>query len=199
MLIAVPWFFFNFSVYGGFLPPYYTDNAFSENSDFIEGLLGNLFSPSRGLFVYSPVLLFSISGFFIALRDVERNPLSLAFGLIIVGHMIVVANASMWWAGHSYGPRFTTDILPFLVYFMSCNLYLVCTADTGIKKIILSGICGLALISAIIHAQGALSKKPHMWNVDPVNIDEKPDHAWDWSDPQFLRAIQSRGSDSIER
>ena len=91
------------------------------------------------------------------------------------------------------------DILPFLVYFMSCNLYLVCTADTGIKKIILSGICGLALISAIIHAQGALSEKPHMWNVDPVNIDEKPDHAWDWSDPQFLRAIQSRGSDSIER
>ena len=31
--------------------------------DFAEGLLGNLFSPSRGLFIFSPVLLLALSGF----------------------------------------------------------------------------------------------------------------------------------------
>ncbi len=189
MLIAIPWLYFNISIYHWFLPPYYTSNAFSGNTDFMAGLLGNLFSPSRGLFVYSPVLLFSISGFFIALKDTDKRPLNLAFGLIIVGHMVIVANANMWWAGHSFGPRFTTDIIPFLVYFVSCHLYAVSAANTIFKKTVFVSICGLALVSAIIHAQGAISYKPYMWNVDPVNIDSDPDRAWDWRDPQFLRAL----------
>ena len=53
-------------------------------------------------------------------------------------------------------------------------------------------LCGLAVISAMIHAQGALFYEPHMWNVNPVNIDSNPDRAWDWRDPQFLRAIIAR-------
>ena len=63
MLIAVPWVAFNLAVYKSLLPPYYFEGAFSARTMFTEGLLGNLFSPSRGLFIFSPVLLFALSGF----------------------------------------------------------------------------------------------------------------------------------------
>lgn len=189
MTIALPWLYFNFSVYHWFLPPYYTTNAFSEKSDWIEGMLGNLFSPSRGVFVFSPVLIFAISGFLISLKNKDMRPLNIALAFIGIGHMIIVANATMWWGGHSYGPRFITEIIPILVYFMSYHVHLVTSANTKYRKTLCTSLCGLAVISAFIHAQGALYYEPHMWNVNPVNIDSNPDRAWDWRDPQFLRAI----------
>lgn len=189
MLIAVPWIYFNISIYNWFLPPYYTANAFTQNTHFLEGLSGNLFSPSRGLFVFSPVLIFALSGFWIAWKDSAARPLHVAFGLAIIGHLIIVGYATMWWAGHSFGPRFTTDIIPFLVYFTAYNFHLPANTNNKIRKTILLTLLGLAVLSAIIHSQGAWSHKPYQWNVDPVNIDANPDRAWDWGDPQILRAI----------
>jgi hypothetical protein len=191
MLIAVPWIYFNISIYNWFLPPYYTANAFSQDTHFLQGLSGNLFSPSRGLFVFSPVLIFALSGFWVAWKDAATRPLHIAFALIITGHLIIVSCASMWWAGHSYGPRFTTDILPFLVYFTAYNFHLPVNTSNKIKKTILLTLSGLAVISALIHSQGAWSNMAYQWNVVPANIDLNPDRAWDWSDPQFLRAIPS--------
>jgi hypothetical protein len=112
-----------------------------------------------------------------------------AFGLAIIGHLIIVSYATMWWAGHSFGPRFTTDIIPFLVYFTAYNFHLPANTNDKIRKTVLLTLLGLAVLSAIIHSQGAWSHKPYQWNVDPVNIDADPDRAWDWGDPQILRAL----------
>jgi hypothetical protein len=56
------------------LPPYYlpgTAVTVGDNSTFGEALLGNLISPARGLFVFSPVLIFAIGGFWLAMRTRE--------------------------------------------------------------------------------------------------------------------------------
>jgi hypothetical protein len=187
MLIALPWIAYNFSVYHLPFPRYYWHEAFSATTNFKEGLLGNLFSPSRGLFVYSPVLLFALSGFMLALRDREQWPLNLAYGAIIVGHSIVVGAASMWWAGHSFGPRFMTDVVPFLVYFTAFNFRLPAAVRPQKQKALSATIAVLALISAVINAQGALRQVTMDWNVAPRNIDQDPSRAWDWWDPQFAR------------
>jgi glycosyltransferase involved in cell wall biosynthesis len=187
MLIAIPWVGYNFAVHKALLPPYYSREAFSQTTVFAEGLLGNLFSPSRGLLVFSPVLFFALSGFVLALRDPAQRPLNMAYGAIVVAHLIIVGAGSMWWAGHSFGPRFTTDIVPFLVYFTAFNFRLPATFRPQAQIALSSYIAVLALVSLLIHAQGALRPATLAWNVVPNNIDQNTSRAWDWSDPQFAR------------
>ncbi|MBI3800786.1 MAG: glycosyltransferase family 39 protein [Deltaproteobacteria bacterium] len=187
MLVAVPWLGFNLRIYHHLVPAYYHNNAFSGQARFVSGLLGNLFSPSRGLFVFSPVLLFALSGFVLALRDRELRPLTLAYGAIIAGNLIIIGEAWMWWGGHSYGPRFMTDVVPFLVYFTAFNFRLPETFRHRTQVTVSTVIAVLALASAAIHAQGALRRATWQWNASPINIDEAPTRAWDWRDPQFAR------------
>lgn len=187
MLIALPWIWYNFSVYNALIPWYYWHEAFSATTSFSEGLLGNLFSPSRGLFVFSPVLLFALSGFVLALREREQRPLTIAYGAIIIGHTIIIGAASVWWAGHSFGPRFMTDVVPFLAYFTAFNLRLPATVRFRTQRSLSVTIAVFAVVSALINAQGALRPATKDWNVLPRNIDQDPSRAWDWSDPQFAR------------
>jgi len=187
MLIAVPWTAYNFAVYHWILPPYYSHEAFSQSTKFAEGLLGNLFSPSRGLLVFSPVLIFALSGFVLALRDQEQRGLYFAYGAIVVAHVIIVGASSMWWAGHSFGPRFTTDIVPFLVYFTAFNFRLPSSIRPAARSAVFVGVAVLTTASFLIHAQGALRRDTWMWNEIPNNIDDNASRAWDWRDPQFAR------------
>jgi len=191
LLISIPWVLYNFSIYGTPLSPYYVGEAFTSQTHFAEGLLGNLFSPSRGLFVYSPVLLFAVSGFVIALLSEERRPFVVALASIVVAHMIIVGSASMWWAGHSFGPRFTTDILPILVYFTAFNFRLPESLPRRLQHLVSSLIVVLAVVSALIHAQGAIRYGTWQWNYMPDSIDDHPSRAWDWTDPQFARKLRN--------
>lgn len=191
LLIVVPWTLYNFSIYGMPLSPYYFGEAFTSQTHFLEGLLGNLFSPSRGLFVFSPVLLFAVSGFVIALRSGEERPLVIALASIVVGQLIIVGSASMWWAGHSFGPRFTTDILPIVVYFTAFNFRLPESLPRRLQYPVSSLIVVLAAVSALIHAQGAIRYGTWQWNYMPDSIDDHPSRAWDWTDAQFVRKFRN--------
>jgi hypothetical protein len=187
MVIAIPWVAYNLAIYRLPLPSYYGREAFSQTTQFAVGLAGNLFSPSRGLFVFSPVLLFAFSGFALALRDPAQRPLHVAYGAIVVGHSVIVGAASMWWAGHSFGPRFMTDIVPFLVYFTAFNFRLPETFRSRAQITLSTAVVVFALVSALIHAQGALRPATWSWNVVPDSIDQDPARLWDWADPQFAR------------
>jgi hypothetical protein len=81
-----------------------------------ESLPGLLVSPSRGLFVYSPVLLFSIVGMVMVWRD--GPPLWRALSLGPPLGVLLVAKWVMWWGGHSWGPRLLADIDPILCFFL---------------------------------------------------------------------------------
>ena len=78
-----------------------------------EGLLGVLVSPSRGLFVYSPVLLFPAAGLLLWL--VRRRGGLLAWAAVAVAAGVgTIAQFAVWWGGHSFGPRLLSDVLPAL-------------------------------------------------------------------------------------
>jgi hypothetical protein len=93
----------------------------------------------------------------------------------------------MWWAGHSFGPRFMTDIVPFLVYFTAFNFRLPETFRSRAQITLSTAVVVFALVSALIHAQGALREATWAWNVVPDNIDRDSPRLWDWGDPQFAR------------
>ena len=116
---------------------------------------------------------------------------NLCFGGIIVLHWLIVSRFPHWWAGHSYGPRFMTDIVPFLVYFVAFNFEALGKL-TGLRLwASRSCIVLLAAASMILHGHGATSSVPYQWNVIPNNIDREPARLWDWRDPPFARGWPS--------
>ena len=183
MPIAIPWIAFNLEIYGKILSPYYLGLSYAGSPSLAVALAGNLISPSRGLLVYSPVLLFSLSGFALSLRDKEQRPLHFAYGSIVIAMFIAIGLIPAWWAGHSFGPRYMTDLVPFLAYFTAFNF----DVRAKWRNAVVAGIGISAAISLIIHAQGAVRSAPWVWNAIPEDVDFKPSRLWDWSDPPFLR------------
>jgi hypothetical protein len=78
-----------------------------------EGLAGLLVSPSRGLLIYSPIVAVALAGFADAARVSWQSPLPwCAAGAL--AQFLLDGSYSVWWAGHSYGPRYLLDVLPIL-------------------------------------------------------------------------------------
>lgn len=81
--------------------------------DFSLRMIGILFSPGVGIFVYQPLLL--LSAFFGPLV-LRRNALFWALYVYVAMHLTVVALQLDWWGGASYGSRLTAEtILPLTI------------------------------------------------------------------------------------
>jgi hypothetical protein len=146
-----------------------------------EGAAGLLFSPNRGLFVFSPVVALATLGLRPALRDEWRRPVIACFAAATVEYLLY-ASYSVWWGGHTYGPRYLLDILPLLVPG-------AVIAAGAFKGRIASAVAGLTLAwSMSVAALGAFCYPHERWNSDPVDVDVAHDRLWDWRDPQILRA-----------
>ena len=187
LLIAAPWFVFNYTIYGALLPPYYLLASVINQSSFMDGFLGILFSPSRGLVIFTPVTIFALSGFALSLRRGEERALHVMYGVIVAGVTCLYGMWPVWWGGHSYGPRFMTDILPFLIFFVAFNFRLPAGVPRFARSLLAITIVVSAAIGSFIHGKGALRWAPHVWNSSPSNVDQNPARLWDWRDPQFLR------------
>jgi len=87
------------------------------NDNTLEGIAGLLFSPTRGLFVFSPFLLFVPCLLILALRDRDARGLTLALCVAIVVQVIGYAMVD-WRQGIAWGPRWLTDIVPLLVWML---------------------------------------------------------------------------------
>jgi hypothetical protein len=184
MVAAIPWMIFNYSNYGDILPPYYSASRMGSPS--FLALLGILFSPSRGLLVFTPVMVFALSGFVLSLREQQRRPLHIAFAAIVVGITYIIVAWPGWWGGHCFGPRLMTDVVPFLVYFVAFNFHMPAEISQWARTCLSASIAIFAIVGVLIHAQGALRYGPWEWNYIPHNIDNRY-RVWDWKDPQFLR------------
>ena len=179
----------NLHVYGAWLPPYYHASFFGANQFFWEALGGQLLSPARGLFVYSPVLIGSLAGVAIKLRQRRFTALDLSLALTILVHWILISAVHNWWGGHSYGPRFFTDMLPYLVYFLIPLVAWFRVTD-GIQRAGTVGLFAASIgVSVFMHGHGALSREAPYWNQRPLDIDYGQDRLWDWRRPPFLAGI----------
>jgi len=86
------------------------------------GLFGILFSPSKGLLVYSPVFWFSIAGIVgswrVRRRDQATTWLLRYLGLGVASFTLVMSKWHAWAGGWSFGPRMLVDITPLLILLM---------------------------------------------------------------------------------
>ncbi len=79
--------------------------------NFLEGLYGQLISPSRGLLVYSPILGFSLWGMALAWRR-RRYWLLRPMSVAVLMLLLVQSKWFNWHGGWSYGYRLMVDAMP---------------------------------------------------------------------------------------
>jgi hypothetical protein len=185
--ILIPFLANNQHIYGAWLSPYYHPAFFHGNAFFAEALAGNLVSPARGLFVYSPVLIFAAVGVALAIRRGRFTALDASVIACIVAHLVAISYVNQnWWGGYSYGPRMLSDVLPYLMYFVVRSSGWI-FADRQFPRTVAAGAFALtAVVSIFMHGIGVFDKPALAWNHVPNDIDRNPVRLWDWRHPPFL-------------
>jgi hypothetical protein len=178
-------------------------------------LAGNIVSPSRGLFIYVPALMFAI---YLVVRYRKYLPLTRVVWLslsICASHILAVsAFANLWgdwWAGASFGPRYTTELVPWFVLLAVLGLRgrIVAreSSETEPQAVTLHGRQGNSLnysgkwgeilagalflgMGIFINARGATSLDTWKWS-QPSTDRQMRALLWDWRHPQFLAGLQS--------
>lgn len=84
----------------------------------LSGIAGLLVSPTRGLLVFSPFLLFVPVGLIQRLRAPHTRGLAVALSLALAAQLLLYSQAD-WRAGVSWGPRWLTDVLPILLWMLA--------------------------------------------------------------------------------
>jgi hypothetical protein len=176
-------------LYHSILPPYFSPHRVGASVHLLEGLAGNLVSPARGLFVFCPALAFSVYGIVRSLRSKGDHLLEFFLAGTIVAHWLVISSFPHWYGGHSYGPRFFADVVPYLVYFLIPVLARLAGARGALRSWLILLFALLGLASFLINLNGAVNKATYRWNSMPTDIDKSPRRLWDWTDLQFLRGI----------
>lgn len=177
-----------FSLYefGEFLPYYYMPKRLYTNT-FYTALYGNLLSPSRGIFIFSPFLLL----FFIDVKSTyftfKYNKILLIFLAWVLLHLYFISKFGHWWGGYSYGSRFMVDSLPGLyVIFLYTTSYIFKNSNKLKKFIIILFLIITSSLSVYFNLiQGLFNIYSVKWSQKP-NIDLFSEYLFDWKYPLFL-------------
>ncbi len=176
-------------VFGQLLPPYFgTAHASSGRLELSyllgvnrDSALGTLFSPARGLFFFTPillVLLLALAWGWRALDGRQRRLAKLSLG-VVLAHWHLVSSFRPWTGGASFGPRLFTDLLPwFLVLGAMAVAATRARAAAGARFGARSWAAAaliVTLASLFIHYRGATDRlTTRHWGL------------WNWRFPPFM-------------
>ncbi|MFH1034145.1 MAG: hypothetical protein V1806_06515 [Pseudomonadota bacterium] len=162
------------SVFGGYA---YQAHGANFPTSVWQGLAGILFSPNRGMLVFSPFLLLALPAWARAAR--QTPALAWPLGLALAGFLAVHAKFDGWYAGWCDGARYSSEAVPVLLAFLAWQ-YRRPPARAG--RWVLAGLVGLSiLINLPLHVFPAQS---FQWNIFP-NIDHWVQaRVWDFRDWQ---------------
>ena len=149
------------------------------------GAAGLLVSPSRGLLVFSPVWLVAAAGLG-RLWRAERGWGLRTLTASAVVQFVVYSAFSVWWGGHTYGPRYALDFLVPLTPVLALGFARVmATRVTAWTALALLGW------SLAVAGLGAFVYPNDGWNTDPDDVDRHHERLWDVTDSQIPRAIHA--------
>ncbi|MFT3855277.1 MAG: hypothetical protein QM733_21465 [Ilumatobacteraceae bacterium] len=188
--VALVWLSVNWSSYRMLIPPYFQSSRLGVDGTFTEALLANLFSPSRGLFVFAPVALFAVAGVVVAIRERRFDSLLAVAVAVFVGYLLVVsAGREAWWAGDSIGPRFLCDTLPMLALLAVPAVDRLLTprrARTWSRSLATAAALAAVVWSVLVNGGAAVMRATSCWNVQPASISADPERVWSVRRPQVV-------------
>jgi hypothetical protein len=175
---VAPVFAFHLAAYGTWSSMYYRmlqGSIFQPAILPVGPLMAILFSPSRGLFIFSPFLLF------VLLRNWKRHritPIEILLSVFCVAWVIGTARWPLLWTPGGYGPRLLSETAPCLLI-----LLIPVVKNLSLER-------GRTLAVVFVTA-GALSVAIHLRGATAPVIEEwswkfSQQQVWRWDDPQFL-------------
>lgn len=183
-LLFVLWSFIEFH---SFLPRYYDPATWKskEGASFAQDFLAMLFSPARGLVIFTPVVLLGLAGGF--MRSVRLHPLFLFVGVWVLLHTIVIARSPMPWGGWSYGPRFYAETIPGLALVLLLVARYLGELPVFFHRWLPRTFLVFTLFGLYVHTyKGIYDLSTFGWNGTPAIDEFWPDTRWNWRYPQFL-------------
>lgn len=150
---------------------------------------GLLVSPSRGLLIYSPIVLIALVGIALSLRREARAPDLGWLGLAALLQFVLYATYAVWWGGHTFGPRYLLDVLIPLTPFGAIG---VVWAGRQRSRVVVSST--LLAWSLGVAALGAWVYPNDHWNDSPLDVDRAHHRLWEVRDTQIARALHSSRS-----
>jgi hypothetical protein len=154
--------------------------------ELLQGVGGLLVSPTRGLLLFSPFLLFLVMAWRYVPRSGDERRLTLAMGVAVVIQILLYAKTD-WRSGLSWGPRYMTDLLPFLIWM----LVPVVAALRGAGRALFLLAAG---VSIAIEAIGAFA---YSWPIDlPIYAADRGTQyhdmrgAWVWRNNPIAASIR---------
>ena len=143
-------------------------------------MAGLLFSPGRGLFVYSPFLLLLLPCLVIVWKS-RNYVLHKYLCLGAIATVLAYSKWKYWVGGYSFGPRFLADLSPA---FMILLTPLESWWDRS--KAVRVLFAALFAFSFTAHAIGTFLDDRN-WNIYMGN---DYDYAWRWSDNQLVNPVR---------
>ncbi len=177
--------FYSWYNYGKLLPSYYQSNRLSI-SNFWVAFSGNLISPSRGILVFCPIIVFVIYTLIKYWKHLKCKGLVVVSISICTLHLLTISCFPNWYGGSSYGPRLMTDVLPWLILLSILGLHALivdkdkCISGSSLKlchvvfKLETIAVVILIIMSVSIHSVGAFSERANSWwhYIPSLNTDE---------------------------
>jgi hypothetical protein len=111
------------------------------------GAAGLLVSPTRGLLVFTPFLIFVPVGLIQRLRASSSRGLAVALSFAAAAQLLLYSQTD-WRAGVSWGPRYLTDLLPILLWMLAPALLVLRPLARGLLVLAMAASVVVQIIGA---------------------------------------------------
>jgi hypothetical protein len=168
------------------LHPQFHGVAGAWSGSLVEGAAGTLFSPNRGLFVFSPwiAVALGVAAVPAVARRIASQGLIAWLLAALVPYFFLLSKYSVWWGGHCFGARYWTDVIPLFAIVLAFGLDWMQTHSRA-----LVALSYLTIAVAIgVHGIGAFCY-PSSWNRLPAAVDLHHERLWDWRDTELSRCL----------
>jgi hypothetical protein len=153
---------------------------------FLEGAAGTLFSPNRGLLVFSPWIAVALATatWPAVARRLALHRLVCWLLWALVPFFVLLSKYSVWWGGHCFGPRYWTEVVPLFAILFAFGL-----EELRARSRLLFTLSAVPVLLAIgVQAVGAFCY-PSTWNLSPADVDLHHERLWDWRDTELSRCL----------
>ena len=154
------------------------------SGDLIGGFLGTMLSPNRGLLVFSPWVAVTLATVPFFARRADPPPILRYLFVALIPYTLVLSKYAVWWGGHSFGPRYWTDVMPLLAIGLAYSLdwaHQHCRPVAAVAAVSIALSIGVQVIGAFYY--------PSDWNSHPTNVDIHHERLWDWRDNELWRCL----------
>jgi hypothetical protein len=107
-------------------------------------------------------------------------------GVVQAEPVVLIGAFPQWHGGHSYGPRYLTPLVPWLVLLAALGLRALLDRRAPGMRLELAAGATLLVCSVLAQERGACARETWTWNMTPNNISLHPERVWNYNDSQLL-------------